>query len=150
MMSYPTQQQLQAKFQINPYSSLSGLAGLGAPGMELMHPAMAGYPMGGMARKQRRERTTFTRTQLDILESLFQKTRYPDIFMREEVALKIVYPDAALQMAAWDEFKRSGGFGASAVDCLSFAIMRKTGIRLAYTFDRHFETAGFATALSTE
>ena len=27
--------------------------------------------------------------------------------LRQEVALKIVYPDAALQMAAWDDFKRS-------------------------------------------
>ena len=64
---------------------------------------------------------------------------------RSESPAQVVYPDVALQGAGWDLFIRYAALGANAVDCVSFAIMRKFGIRKAFTFDGHFRAAGFET-----
>ena len=57
------------------------------------------------SRKGRRERTTFSPHQLDVLESLYRKTEYPDIFAREEVALKCNLPET--KIVIWFKNRRA-------------------------------------------
>ena len=57
--------------------------------------------------------------------------------------ITVVYIDAAIQAEAWDLYARYSGHGAGGVDCTSFAMMRRLGIKRAFTFDKHFRAAGF-------
>ena len=55
----------------------------------------------------------------------------------------LIFPTDADWSAAWAGFSRDHPGSPSLTDQLSFAVMRRLGLRRAFTNDGHFDEAGF-------
>ncbi|KAL0831137.1 hypothetical protein ABMA28_002007 [Loxostege sticticalis] len=89
----PLQLHLHSPFHRAP--ELFGVGGVGGnPGAYAgLYGGYAAAALAGLAgpppKRKRRHRTIFTEEQLEQLESTFDKTHYPDVVLREQLALRV-------------------------------------------------------------
>lgn len=75
----------------------------GVPIASRIEPSGGIRPMG-MGRRKRRHRTIFTEEQLGALEETFARTHYPDVILREQIALAtdLLEERVEVSFAYWD------------------------------------------------
>ena len=79
---------------------------------------------------------------------LGRRTSYPFAAERarallQSAALTILRPEAEDEERAVELFDKFADQEVSFTDCISFVLMRRHGLERAFTFDRHFASAGF-------
>lgn len=77
------------------------------PSYQSLYPGGIFSPSSGGKRK-RRHRTIFTEEQLEELEKTFGKTHYPDVLLREQLALKVDLKEERVEVSLSNAKSREG------------------------------------------
>ena len=83
-----------------------------------------------------------TLTVIRIKCGLKKALKFRDLLVENGQILKIVRVMAEDEAKAWQWFVKNWS-KLSFTDCVSFAIMRRLGLKRAAAFDKHFQQAGF-------
>jgi len=67
------------------------------------------------------------------------------LFLKDAKSFEVEWVDSDLQEEAEKELERIGKRGISLVDCTSFLVMRRKGVKKVLAFDPDFEVQGFTT-----
>ena len=69
------------------------------------------------------------------------------VFLSEiysDQTVEVFHSDEALEQEAFQTIRSYPDQDFSVADCVSFALMKRKGIRRAFTFDKHFKTMRFS------
>ena len=67
------------------------------------------------------------------------------LFLKDAKSFEVEWVDLELHEEAERELERLGKRGISLVDCTSFVVMRRRGVRKTFAFDPDFKDQGFLT-----